>query len=70
MQEQEAFLVEKASQVVVASCSLEVVGREVSGARVGKMTHSIISHQLLLSKHIQKHTCVYNIPSQMPDRGP
>lgn len=32
MQEQEAFLAEKASQVEAASCSLEVGGREVSGA--------------------------------------
>lgn len=32
MQEQEASLAEKASQVEAASCSLEVGGREVSGA--------------------------------------
>lgn len=32
MPEQEAFPAEKASQVEAASCSLEVGGREVSGA--------------------------------------
>lgn len=54
MQEQEASLGEKASQVEAASCSLEVGGREVSGAN-RKYKAFNYRYQLLLSKHVQKN---------------
>lgn len=50
MLKQEASLVEKASQVEAASCSLEVGGREVSVANIED--EAFINQWLLLSKHI------------------